>query len=455
MAQLCYSCPTMTRKSTQLLTALLLLLTALSAALPAATQKKSSSKKTASQNAQAAFTPKSIQFKGAPGYTDQELLDGVGLKLGAPIVYSTVKAHSQKLLETGLFSSASFTYSGGALVFNLVLSPALYPLRLENLPLIPGKDLDAALHARLPLYHGKVPSEGGMTEDVRKALVEMLAAKGIQATVAAAPFTDQKLFQVTAMSYAITAPKVLMGEIRLEVTPVPADRNTVPSLAALTGTAYSTEGSSSQIESLLGDYYRDNGNLEVEVHANAQVDPVTTPEAILIPFLVKVIPGPRYRLSGIQLAPGLLLSQAEFDKQARIPSNVFAVAGYVRDNWSFIESQYHNKGYMEAAVHPTPTFDRVKGTVSFAVTVDPGPVYTMGKLTIQNGADDLRAAMLAVWKLPARAVFNEGAMRGFYSKLPPKSPLARTMMTADLMFATHLNKDTHTVDVTLRMEKKH
>lgn len=110
---------------------------------------------------------------------------------------------------------------------------------------------------------------------------------------------------------------------------------------------------------------------------------------------------------------------------------------------------------MEAAVHPTPTFDRVKGTVSFAVTVDPGPVYTMGKLTIQNGADDLRAAMLAVWKLPARAVFNEGAMRGFYSKLPPKSPLARTMMTADLMFATHLNKDTHTVDVTLRMEKKH
>ena len=42
----------------------------------------------------------------------------------------------------------------------------------------------------------------------------------------------------------------------------------------------------------------------------------------------------------------------------------------------------------------------------------------------------------------------------FYAKLPPKSPLARTMITADLMFAAKLNEDTHTVDITLRMEKK-
>jgi len=440
----------MKRKFTLLLIALILL----SAALPTAAQKKSTSKKTASPSAQAAFTPKSIQFKGSPGYTDQELLDAMGLKLGTPIVYSTVKAHSQKLLDTGLFSSAGFTYSGAALVFNLVPSTALYPLRLENLPLVPGKELDAALQARFPLYHGKVPFDGGLTEDVRKALVEMLAAKGIQATVAASPYTDQKLFQVTAMSYAITAPRVLLGEIRLEVTPVPSDPKTVPSLASLTGSAYSVEGSPRQIESILGDYYRDNGNLEAEVHVTAQDDPIVAQGAILVPFQVKATPGMRYKLVGIRLAPGLLLSQAEFDKQARIPSGAYAVSAYVRDNWSYIESQYHNKGYMEAVVYPTPSFDRDKGTVGFTVSVDPGTVYTMGKLVIQNGADDLRAAMLAVWKLPAGAVFNEGAMRGFYAKLPPKSPLARTMINADLMFAQHLNHDTHTVDITLRMEKK-
>jgi outer membrane protein insertion porin family len=436
----------MIRKSILLLTALAVL----SAALPAAAQKKSSSKKPVT-SAQPAFTPKSIQFKGAQGYSDQELLDGVGLKLGAPIVYSTVKAHSQKLLDTGLFASASFTYSGVNLVFNLVPSTALYPLRLENLPLTPGKELEAALHARLPLYHGKVPFDGGMTEEVRKALTDMLAAKGIQATVTAAPYTDQKLFQVTAMGYAITAPKVLVGEIRLEGAPDPRASDT---LASLKGTAYTVEGTPTEIESALAAYYSDNGNLEAEVRVTTQGEPVVAPGAIYIPFQVAATPGMRYQLAGIRLAPSLLLSQAEFDKQARIPPGVFAVSTYVRNNWEYIERQYHSKGYMEAVVHATPAFDHTKGTVSFAVAVDPGPVYTMGKLVIQNGADDLRAAMLAVWKMPAGAVFNEGAMRGFYAKLPPKSPLARTMITADLMFAAKLNKDTHTVDVTLRMEKK-
>jgi outer membrane protein insertion porin family len=286
---------------------------------------------------------------------------------------------------------------------------------------------------------------------VRKALVEMLAAKGIQATVAASPYTDQKLFQVTAMSYAITAPKVLLGDIRLDG---PSDSGMGQILASLRGSAYSVEGSPTEIESTLGAAYRDNGNLEAEVHVIAQGDPVVAPGAIYIPFQVAASPGMRYQLAGIRLAPGLLLSQAEFDKQAHIPSGAMAVASYVRNNWEYIERQYHNKGYMEAAVHPTPSFDRAKGTVSFTVTVDPGPVYTMGKLVIQNGADDLRAAMLAAWKMPAGAVFNEGAMRNFYAKLPPKSPLARTMINADLMFAAKLNKDTHTVDITLRMEKK-
>ena len=69
---------------------------------------------------------------------------------------------------------------------------ALYPVRLENLPLTPGKELDAALHDRVPLYHGKVPLEGGLTEQVRQALEEMLAAKGIKATVAATPLHRPK-----------------------------------------------------------------------------------------------------------------------------------------------------------------------------------------------------------------------------------------------------------------------
>jgi hypothetical protein len=77
----------------------------------------------------------------------------------------------------------------------------------------------------------------------------------------------------------------------------------------------------------------------------------------------------------------------------------------------------------------------------------------MGKLAIQNGADDLRAAMLDAWKLPEGAVYNEGAVKSFYANLPPTSRLARTMTSANLKYSVKLNRDSHTVDITLRMER--
>ena len=87
----------------------------------------------------------------------------------------------------------------------------------------------------------------------------------------------------------------------------------------------------------------------------------------------------------------------------------------MRENWQFIERQYRNKGYLKAVIHPTPSFDRAQGTVSFTVTAEPGPVYTMGTLEIENVSDDLRAKMLAAWKMPAGEVFNQGTVLSYFA----------------------------------------
>src|SRR5208282_1076175 len=115
------------------------------------------------------FLPKSIQFKGDPEYSDQELLAAAGLKKGTVLNVAEMKDHSQKLMDTGVFDTLSFKFDGQDLIYTLVLSTTLYPVRLENLPLAPGKELDAKLHDRFPLYHGKVPADGGLLEGVRGA----------------------------------------------------------------------------------------------------------------------------------------------------------------------------------------------------------------------------------------------------------------------------------------------
>ena len=404
------------------------------------------------------FQPKSIQFKGAPEYTDQELTAAAGLKLGVVLDFAEMKGHSQKLMDTGVFETLGFKFDGVDLVYTLVPFANLYPVRLENLPFTPGKELDSALHDRVPLYHGKVPAEGGLTEQVRQALEEMLAAKGIKATVAATPFTDQKLFQVTAMIYAITAPPVRVGEIHLQGVSPEMQAKVKHITDRAMKTDYDTENAAGNIERKIALLYTDEGYANVKVHAERPGNPIAGSEAIEIPFNVTVEEGRLYKLGAIHLPSGDLLNLAEINKAAGTVSNAVekqSVKGGValRTALLFVTGQYKSKGYMDCVVTPHPQFDEAAGIVNYTLEVQPGPVYTMGKLTIENGADDLRAAMWAAWKMPTGAVFNESALHDYYYT-QGNTPLGRTFASAICKYKLTKDIETHTVDVTLRLEKR-
>jgi outer membrane protein insertion porin family len=183
--------------------------------------------------------------------------------------------------------------------------------------------------------------------------------------------------------------------------------------------------------------------------------PLVTPDAVKVPFETTVTPGIQYRLAVVQLTPGLAVSQVNFDKQSQIHPGDIADGQHVTENWEFIARQYHNHGFMRVSVHPSPTFDRGKGTVSYVITVDPGPVYTMGNLAVENVSDDLRAVMLAAWKMPAGSVFDESAVRNFYAIGDINPTLKRIFAAVNCSYVLTLNDVPRTVDVALKLEKKH
>src|ERR1035438_1401435 len=277
----------------------------LSASLPSAAQR---------------FQTKSIHFKGAPEYSDQELLDAAGLKVGVALTSAEVKEHSQKLMDSGVFDNLTFKFDGENLVYTLTPSTTLLLVRLTNLPLTLDKDLTAKLHERFPLFHGKAPAEGALMDQVREALEEMLAVKGIQATITATPSANTSKNQAATMNFAITSPPVEIGEIRTDSASAALDSKAQEILGKLTGLPYDVEGSPSQIATYLGNYYRDNGYLEASVQALPQSALVITPEAVRIPFVISVSTGALYRLKGVQLGPDMLVTQAEFDHQSNINS---------------------------------------------------------------------------------------------------------------------------------------
>ncbi len=397
------------------------------------------------------FQPKSIQFKGDSEFSDLELMTAAGLKLGDVLTSAEMNQHSQLLMDTGLFEGLTYKFDGQDLVFQITPSSQLYPLRLENLPLGSATDLDAKLRKRLPLYHGKVPGEGGILNDICTALQDELKTLGMKVTVGANPFSDPVSHKVAAISFSVTAPAVLIGDVEPDGTVDPSVR---PILAKAAGMSYDREGSSKLIEKSVIETYREMGFLDADAHATSQPTPVITSDAIRIPFQVSVTAGPIYKVAAIQLAPGMAVSQADFDKQSMTHPGDVADGTHIRQNWEFIARQYHNHGYMKARVIATPTLDRAQSTVRYAVDAEAGPVYNMGNLTIENVSEDLRSAMMAAWKLPAGAVFNEGAIRGFFATHDVNPKLERVFAAVNTKYTLHLNDDNKTVDVSLRLEKR-
>lgn len=409
-------------------------------------------------SAQTTYRPKSFVFEGAPNYTHEELLNAAQLKDGEAYTGPQLNEHAQLLVDTGLFDNLDFKFVGYDILFHLTPSKTLYALRLQNVPALAGVDYDAELKARIPLYRGLVPTEGGLLNTARTTIMDILKAHGVQAFLEANPYTDPKAHEVTAMSLTITAPDVRIGAIRVAQASGAAqsDPKINEILARIAGGAFQTHSTQTQIEESVAVYLREKGYLEAEAHATPDAAPQITPQAIVVPYQLTVQTGDLYLLSGIHLAPGLLVSQEDFDKQAKLKAGDAADGAHVRNNWTYLTLQYHSKGYMKASIDAKPTLDKSAHTVSYTVNVDPGPVFTMGKLTVGNVAEDLHNAMLAAWKMPARMVFNERAILNYFTLQEPSSPLGQVFNRpgVNCKYTLVLNEEDHTVDVTLRLEKK-
>src|SRR5258708_30999960 len=257
------------------------------------------------------FQPKSIQFKGDAEFSDTELMTAAGLKPGEILTSEEMNQHSQRLMDTGLFEGLTYKFDGLVLTFQITPAARLFPIRFENIPFASVADLEAKVHQRVPLYHGKVPSEGGILTDICAALQEELKARGMEATVTATPFSGLGSAKVTAVGFSITSPTVLIGDIQPDGTLDPAAKAV---LAKASGMPYDREGSPRSIEKYVSDAYREMGYLEAEAHATQGETPVVAPEAIHVPFHLVATAGPLYKIASIRLAPAMAVSQADFDK---------------------------------------------------------------------------------------------------------------------------------------------
>jgi outer membrane protein assembly factor BamA len=397
-----------------------------------------------------------IRFQGAPQYTQEELLAAAGLNPGARLSATEVKAHAKLLNDTGLFAVVKFSSDSKGLLFSLTPSNQLFPMHLDNLPLQPGKELDARIHARFPLYHGLLPANGSMLEGIRQMFEEMLADKGIKATVKAVLTSGLGPQKITAIDFTITSPAVRIGPIQLSgVSPaMQAGANTL--VAGQTGNAFDTENTAIGLQHAFEDLYQDQGYAAVEVNVTQAAPPIISGQssdlAVAIPFAVAIKEGGVYKLGAIDYPADALVPRSEVEK---VLSKYQAGSGRPLDLFLLaVRDAYHARGYLDCSIVSHASFNEATHIVNYSLEIEPGPNYQMGTVHFDGAPDAMAVRLTRLWKMAPGQPFDESYVSTFAARAEKQDPsLAKWMQTVITSFDVKPDPATHQVNCIFHFAK--
>lgn len=400
------------------------------------------------------FQPRHILFIGDPEYSQAELLAASGLKEGQVLTYAQMNDCSKMLMATGMFASLNFRFDGQDLTFQLTQADPLFAMKIANLPLTPGPELEAELHAAIPLYHGKVPGEGGLNDAVKAELEKLLAAEGVQATVVAVPAPDPKTGKAGAMSYQILQPNVQPKVARLDGVSAAMASQVQEVVSEAEKSSFDTSRTQQNLEDAFALFYRDRGYAAVKVVAERAGSPTTTADAIEVPFAVMVTEGQAYKLGTVTVPADSPLTQAETDKLLAGTTQHLQMGDKLRTLLALVRRGYATKGYLDCKVDLKPSFDEAADTVNYTIAAVPGPVSHLAFVRFDNVGDNLRKVLMRNWTMMPGDPFNEPYAETYLIQLTAADPKLGQALggVVEKMTSTE-DPVTHDVNVVIRLEK--
>jgi len=400
------------------------------------------------------LTPKAIHFDGAPGYTDAELTVASGLKIGQSYSPEQLNESAKILMQTGIFDTVGYKFDGTKLNYTVTLSEATYPIQLGNLPFESGETLEARLRDRVPIYHGKVPTEGTMLEEVRVAFERLLAGDGLHVHVGMEAVTDQATHEVSSVKFKIDSLPVRIGGVRLEGVS-DGIRQQLQQVLTQTGTPFDSEKSASDLERRVASVYAAHGFAAVQVHVFRYGKAAIADGEIRVPFTVMVKEGQSYKLGDVKISPDLPIDKAEIDRLLGTRASYIPESTYVQNLAQLVAVRLKAEGYLDSKVNPQPQLDDSAGVVNYTVSADLGQVYHLGFVKFEGASEQLHALLMKSWQMLPGDPFDESYVAKFLVRAQQSSPeLQQAMAGLKATYAIHPDPANHDVNISIRLEKQ-
>ena len=116
----------------------------------------------------------SVKVTGSTRFTTEDVAAASGLPMGTVAHEDDFKKAARQLGESGAFTSIAFTFSsssaGTKLEFQVTDADKFVPARFTDFVWLTDDELRQKLHERIPLFHGELPANGRLPDEVDDVL---------------------------------------------------------------------------------------------------------------------------------------------------------------------------------------------------------------------------------------------------------------------------------------------
>jgi outer membrane protein insertion porin family len=382
-----------------------------------------------------------ITFSQLGPFTQQQLEDATGLHTGSIFTVDQLSAAAQRLNDSGYFDEVGASLAGTTVNFDTKPTDRskMLPVRFENLVWLTHAEIEAAIHAKFPLFIDVLPENSPHQQEIAAAL----AQKSVTAEVGAETFEPTLNHPLREIGFRITKPVLRVANIKLDgVTPALAPL-LQKSVNATAKTRY-TEGPAKQttVESILAPL-RDAGYIQAKLTGVTAVPSPPQDGTIGIVLTAQLDAGDVYHFSSISFAGSPLLSADAFTAGLKLHPGDIASHKALIESIAPIDAAYRRKGYMDVIVDAAPTLDSAARTVAYNVTVTPGEPYRIHEVTADNLDPAARADFDRGFLLQPGELYNPEYVSGFLKNNTALQALAHYSAS----FKAIADPNTHTVDL--------
>jgi outer membrane protein insertion porin family len=398
-----------------------------------------------------AYTIENLTVVGNHAHPAEQILAAAGLRVGQKAGKLEFDAAREKLEATGTFDNVNYRFApsqdgeGYDVVLEVAEVGQLYPIRFEELP-ARDDQLRAWLKQKDPLFGDKIPATKAVVDRYTGWISEFLAAHDYHEAIAGQLTSSEGNEDLTLLFRPAKARPSIAHVIFTGTGDVPSGVLQTAMYAVAIGVLYQEPVFRQLLDNQARPIYEAHGLLRV-TFPKIEIAPAKDVDGVSV--TVQVMPGPVYKLDQVAFV-GADYSRSEWKDLAKLKTNQTVNFDEVKAAQDRIRANQRRVGHLDAKSQVKRDVNDEEHTVSIEFQIDPGPLYTLGKLDIVGLDIETEPEIRKMWGIAPGKPFNVEYPDHFLSRVKEGGVFDDLKSTRA---ETKINAKAHTVDVTLFFNK--